>query len=41
VVSYVEFSVFLSETKTASKLGEFSDILSIIIMTEFTFAGID
>jgi len=40
-VSYEEFSEFLTEKKTASKLGEFSEILSIMMMTENPFAGID
>ena len=40
-MSYEEFSEFLTEKKTASKLGEFSEILSIMMMTENPFAGID
>jgi len=40
-VSYEEFTNFLTEGKTAKKLGEFSEILSIMMMNENPFAAID
>jgi len=40
-VSYEEFSEFLTEKKSASKLGEFSELLSIMMMTDNPFAAID